>query len=436
MKLLRVLFLLVVPCHVFAFPLASNQSTVTAKTYIPLVVISISLFFLLVAIKLVYMKHRIGTIHAPPRVHSVPGGDLSSSSSGLQNKQVYRHRGFLVGCLGSPTWETDLTSRLDVATWRREQRPRSPFVYQRYTMRSARSTSARIKSKNASSSSCPTNSTVLTSYSTDADLFVPPLLSGHSRIPTGHSGRSLGSVQRTMTRSHYGYGDFGESRYVRPAGGSAPRATRRASPSSIRLVDGHSQVEYSFLSGLPPDAIVVSPLNSTRDSFQLSRCSLKYNRRAVPPLPPLPSFLSFCLPKDFEALESFSPEDGEYLPALQFSPLVSVAKVFQYQQQAVERKAPSCQTLDSDENRDVPDPNCAASRLASSNDTGSFTSTCIVQDTPSLCIIQKTDHKRTSPQTTNIILEDSARPLKSCLRQVYNPELALTPASTADESPS
>ena len=480
MKFLPALFPLVVPCRVLAFPL-SYKSTVAAKTrpYIPLIVIFISLFLFLVAIKLVYMKHRrIGTIHAPPTVCSIPTtSNLSSSMSSfeLRDKERNRYRGFLVGCLGSPSWETNLTSRLDRATWGREQR--SSIVHCS-TIRSTRSASARTKSKNSSSSSRFTRSTALTNCSVDVDQFILPLSSGHSRIPTVHSGRSSrspGSVQRnTSTHCHPGHcNDFGESH---GAGGSVPKSTRRASPSSIRLVDGPSdsdQVLYSFLSGLPPDAIVVSPLMGTRDSFQLStgKCSLKCNRKAVPPLPPLPSFLPFHVPKDSEALELYSPKGSGYLPPLRFSPLVSVAKVFHSQQQALER---SSQTPDSDDN-----VACAGSRLTSSkaqhaNNMGSLTSS---SDTPPLHLIRKTNHKKSqsykglviegsSPRTTldtdevaALPLEygrcgakesmqrgvlctpsgtsrhgsvGSRKPLKSCLRQhtplVCSPESTLTPS--------
>ncbi|KAH0833264.1 hypothetical protein J3R83DRAFT_12326 [Lanmaoa asiatica] len=241
---------LVVPCRVLAFPL-SYTSTVTGRTYIPLIVISISLFFLVVvflAIKLVYMKYRrIGTIHASPT-----DSNLSSSSVsgfGLRDKQGTRHRGLLVGCLGSPTWETNLTSKLHGATWRREQRRRSSFV-----SRSQLHTSSTIRSnsKNLSSSSRLTKSTALTSCSGDVDQPVLLSSSGLSRIPAPHGGSSskaLCSVQRhTSTDYHPCYGDFGESHGARLPGGGAPKVARRASPSSIRLVDGPShsnQVEYS-----------------------------------------------------------------------------------------------------------------------------------------------------------------------------------------------
>ena len=360
MKMLPVLSALVLACPAIAFPL-SYKSTVSPKTNVPLIVVSVSLFLLLVAVKLVYMKHRrLGTIHSPSgtSVRSAPtDSDLSSSTSsfGLRDKQRNRHRGLLVGFLGSPTWETNLTSRLDGVTWRRAQRRKSSSGYQRHvgsSTHSTRSASMRTKVENSSASSRFTKSTVVTGSSIDADQLVLPLLSGHSRIPS--SSRSLCSVQRsTSIRHHSRYGDFGESNGVKSARGSVPKATRRASPSSIRLVDGpaHSgQVEYSFLSGLPPDSIVVSPLMGTRDSFQLSRCSLKCNGKPAPPLPPLPSFLPFHLPKDSEALESYAPKESGYLPTFRFSPLASVAKVFHSQQQASERKVPGCRTPNSDEN--------------------------------------------------------------------------------------
>ncbi|KAG8213062.1 hypothetical protein J3R82DRAFT_11454 [Butyriboletus roseoflavus] len=319
-----VLFLAMVPCRVLAFPLA-HTSTVAVKTYIPLIVISISLFFLVgvfLAIKLVYMKHRrIGTIHAPPN---------RNSSLGFRDKKGARHRGLLVGCLGSPVWETNLTSKLDGATWGRERR-RGYHLHAGSTTRSTHAASVRLKS---SASSRLTKST----WSSGADQLVLPLSSGPSRIPTSRGGSSLKALcsvqQISSTDFHVRYGDFGESH----PGGGVPDVARRASPSSIRLVGGPShsnQVEYSFLSSLPPNAIVVSPLMGTRDSFQLS---LKCNRKPVPPMPPLPLFLPFYLPKSPETVESQPLQASGSLPLLRFSPLASVAKVFHSQQQVVEKK--------------------------------------------------------------------------------------------------
>lgn len=349
-------FLLVVPRRLVAFPLPYT-STVTAKTYVPLIVVSISLFFLLLITKLVYMKHRrIGTIHTPSgTVHSLPSGsNLSSGTSGFgfRDKEGNRHRGVLVGCLGSPTWETTLTSKLERATWRREQWRRSSFLHTGSAIRSAHSVSTRSKSKNYSSGSRLTQSTALTSCSAcsrDADQYMLSLSSGPS---CGSSSKTLCSVQRnSSTGCHSRYDDFGEFRNMRSPGVGVPNVARRASPSSIRLVDGpshSSQVKYTFLSGLPPNTAVLSPLVGTRDSFQLSRCSLKYNRKPVPPMPPLPSFLPFYLPKGPETTES---QPLEYLPPLRFSPLASVAKVFYSQQQVVAKTAPISRVPDPDESK-------------------------------------------------------------------------------------
>lgn len=308
---------------VVAFPLSYTSSTVRAtRAYIPLIVVFISLFFLVIlflAVKLVYMKHRrIGTIHAPPTVRS---GD----------KQGNRPRGLLVGCLGSPTWETTLTSKLDGATWRRGQVQRSSFAYRLHTRSTTRSTpSAHSKSQTSSGSRVAT-STAFTSYSSHADQLVLPSSSGSS----WHGSSCTCSAHRP--NSHPRYGDFGEFHDARSPGGGVHQVTRRVSPSSIRLVDGPSHgshVDYAFLSALPPNAIVASPLMGARDSFQLSRCSLRCDRRPVPPMPSLPLFLPFYLPNGPETLGA---QGGGYLPPLRSSPLASVARVFYSQQQALEK---------------------------------------------------------------------------------------------------
>lgn len=323
-------------CRVYAFPLSRTS---TSKTYyIPLVVLSVFLFFLLVAIKLVYMKQRrIGTIHAPP----VP---FASSSTSLRDKETNRHRGLVVGCLGSPAWETNLTA----TAWRR---------------RSSRDTLS-----TCSTCAC-TQSTVTT---LDGNQFV--LSSGHLRVASSRG------------RNRFRCGDFGEPRGLGFPGNSVVQGARRASPSSIRLVDGpgHSgQVEYAFLTGLPPTALLASPLTSTRDSFQLSRCSLKCDRKPVPPLPPLPSYLVLHPPKDEEVQ---SPGDG-YLPGLLFSPFVSVTGTLE---QALERRMPS--------NRSD-DPGAG-----SLHDKG----------TAPLRLVRQTK----SLAATDVgIASRNGKPLKSCLRQ-------------------
>lgn len=451
---------------VLAVPL-SYTTTVTTKTYVPLLVVSMSLFFLVVVVvvKLVYMKHRrIGTIHAP-------SGNLSSSTScfGFRDKRGGRHRGLLVGCLGSPAWETNLTSKLGAAG------RRSSFAYQLHmrstTLRSSRTASARSRSKNSSSGSRLTKSTIFTGYSGDADPLVMPLSSGSSRIPPSRGGSSF----ITSTDCRPRYGDFGEFNGVRSPRGGVPKVARRASPSSIRLVDGPShsnQVDYAFLSALPPNAIVASPLMGARDSFQLSRCSLKCNRTPVPPMPSLPSFLPFYLPKP-ETLESHVVQAREYLPPLHFSPLASVAKVFHSQHQVVERKAPNSRAADLDESRNV-----APSLESASSSKTHHASNAIPLATlgiPTLHTIQKAKltHKRSqsskdlaiggSSQRTTLVADEvkcseigsmqsgvlrthsgssrdgsviSQKPLKSCLRQNSVVPLPLVCSSDSTLTPS
>lgn len=428
------LLLLVIPCHsAVAFPLSYAPTVAASEAYVPLIVVSVSLFFFLtifLAIKIVYMKHRrIGTIHAPPTVRSIPAR--------CRDKRGNRH-GFLVGCLGSPIWETSLTSKLDGASWRRQQRRRSSFAYQLHThstTRSKHSASIRSKSNNSSSGSHFTRSTALTSYSSHADQIVLLSSTGFSRVTPCHGGGSsmaLGSTQRNISTNHHPcYGDFGEFHRARSPGGGLPQIARRASPSSIRLVDGptHSkQVEYSFLSGLPPNAIVVSPLMGTRDSFQLStgRCSLKCNRKPVPPLPSLPAFLPFHMSKGsgLETMESRPLQAREYLPPLRFSPLASMAKVFHSQQYVFENRTPRARVPDPVDSRVL----CLES--ASSSKTpgvGSPTSPCVTQEVPPPHPIRtsntKSNHKRSQsykglaiggslPRTPLVIDEVAALPLE------------------------
>ncbi|KAI9570523.1 hypothetical protein HD554DRAFT_2170127 [Boletus coccyginus] len=474
------LFPLVVPYRsVLAASLSYTPVTVTAETYTPLIVISITLFLLLVflAIKLVYIKHRRAwTIHGPPAtVHSKPtGSHLAASTSrvGSRDKRANRGRGLLIGCLGSPTWETDLTSKLGGATWRRDQVRRASFAY-------------RSTSKTWGSSTRLSKSTGVTSYASDGDQPVLPLSSESLRIPPSRGGKALSSVRRnTSTGCHPRYGDFGEFHEARSPGGGAPNITRRASPCSIRLVDGpghSSQVGYSFLSALPPDAVVVSPLMGIRDSFQISRCSLKCDRKPVPPLPSMPLFLPFYLPNVPETLKSSRPLEGEYLPPLRFSPLTSAAKEFCSQRQVFEKKAPS--------NR-VPDISESTSRVpclesASSSKTHHATNVAspfVAQRVPTLHPARMTsarsNHKRsqsctglaiggsslrTTLEAAALSVEDKkwggemasmragilrapsgssrdgsvipTKPLKSCLRQstavpmlVRNPDSTLTPS--------
>jgi hypothetical protein len=428
---------------VVAFPLSYTQSTVGAT--LPLIVISISLFFLValfVAVKLVYMKHRrIGTIHAPPTVRSIPG---------FRDKQRNRHRGLLVGCLGSPTWETTLRSKLDGAPWRRGQRQRSSFAYQLQT-RSTHTPSTRSKSKNSSSGSRFTKSTAFTSYSSHAD-------------GSSHHGGSCASrhcsVHRTTpgsSNNHPRYGDFGEFHGARSPGGGVHQVARRASPSSIRLVDGpshSSHVDFAFLSALPPNAIVASPLMGARDSFQLSRCSMRCDRRPgpVPPMPSLPLFLPFYLSSGHEA----QARENEYLPPLRFSPLASVARVFYSQQQALEIQTPSSRVCNPDERSNVaswrhaaspdvtqeiqprhPETNTQSNHKRSHSCKGLAIGGPLPDEVVALPLDDKrcsevesmqTDVQRTLSGSYSVT---SRKPLKSCLRQ---PSVASMPLGSSRDS--
>ncbi|KAG9315269.1 hypothetical protein JVU11DRAFT_4403 [Chiua virens] len=418
-KFFQVLFLLaVVPCRVLAFPV-SYTSKITANTYyasLAAIFISIaSLAVAFLAVKFVYMKlRRIGTIHAPDDTHS---------STRFRDKRGNGYRGVWVGCLGSPAWETHLTSKLDgVTPWRLRNHSRRSYHTGSTPMRSTYS-STRTKSRNSTANSRLTKSTVLTSFSCDADpLIVPSSSSARSRTWTasahgGSSSKAFLPIQRNnSTHGHLCYGDFGESyRFRSPRGGVPKVQMRRASPSSIRLVDGPShsnQVEYSFLSGLPPDTVMVSPLVGTRDSFQLSRCSLRCHRTPAPPLPPLPSFLPFHAP---ETLELRAQRESEYLPPLRFSPIASVIKAF-HSQHLSEKKASGKQTLDHEESKKKLDMKVACMvskrRISSSgsskpqhaNDTGSVTSSPIVQGAPPLLghvverLNPRSNHKRCRSQ--------------------------------------
>lgn len=393
MKLYQLFALaLVVP---FRSAVALPLSYASAVTYdVPLVVISISLFFLFVlflAVKFVYMKLRRKV--RPTR---------TTSGFRFQGKHG---RGLLVGCLGSPTWETNSTSMLNGATCRRQQR-RSSFAYQLHS--SAHSASGRSKSRHSSSGSRFTGSTALASYSDHVDQLVLLSSSGSSRVTPRHGSSSSRVYRNASINCRPRYGDFGEIHGVRSPGGGIPSIPRRASPSSIRLVDGPShsnQVEYSFLSVLPPDAVVRSPLTGTRDSFQISRCSLKCDRKPVPPLPSLPSFLPFYLPKVPKTMEPQSLPAREYLPPLRFSPLASVAKVFHSQQQVFEKKAPSGRATDYARVESAP-----LSKTRDASNAGSSTSPSLVQGIPTPQPVRKASTKsshRRSPSCRGLAIGGS-----------------------------
>ncbi|KIK96467.1 hypothetical protein PAXRUDRAFT_825926 [Paxillus rubicundulus Ve08.2h10] len=349
--------LAVLPHTTSALPLPSlPNGVITVGRYIPLIVISLCVFLVVIVflgIKLLYMKHRrIGTIHSSCIVHSSPidfSSDFHSSTTSMSSGPGVRVeygvscRGLLVGCFGSPRWETRLRPKLDQEAWRQQQR--SSFMYQLHRESRGRSSRyyANPKPNNPSSSSRRMRSTSFFSFSSEASIdeesvtamsFLP------LRLPTSPGDSSRRPSQQKRSSWHC-ISDFGEPTRTR----KLPEAydskiKRRTSQSSVRLVHvpGSGRVSYSFLSRLPPQSTLSSPFMGTRDSLQLSRHSLRYSRKPVPSLPPLPSYRPSILSRAphhpvFDPLLA-----SEYLPPLQFSPPTSITSVFHSRQPFLDEK--------------------------------------------------------------------------------------------------
>ncbi|KAF8842072.1 hypothetical protein BDN67DRAFT_966241 [Paxillus ammoniavirescens] len=295
------------------------------------------------------MKHRrIGTIHSPHILHSSPidfssdfhsSTTLMSSGPGVRVKCGVSYRGLLVGCFGSPRWETRLRPKLDQEAWQRQQR--SSFMYQLHREsrgRSSRSSCANSKPKNSSSSSRRMRSTSFFSFSSEASTYEEPVAAVSFlplRLPTFPGDNSRKPSQQKRSSWHC-VSDFGEPTRTRQLPEAYDsRIKKRTSQSSVRLIDGpgSGRVSYSFLSRLPPQSTLSSPFMGTRDSLQLSRHSSRYSRKPVSPLPPLPSYRPL-IPTRNPHHPAIDPiPAGEYLPPLQFSPPTSITSVFHSQQQ-------------------------------------------------------------------------------------------------------
>ncbi|KAG1747080.1 uncharacterized protein EDB91DRAFT_1245523 [Suillus paluster] len=349
---------------VSARPLSTTQSYDTEPLIIACPVIFLVLLLLL-AVKLVYAQHRRLSVIRSRDIQSTLDVSLNSRSSILSLKaaQLKATRfkctpflGILVGCLGSPAWETDIESDFDSNSTR--QRRTASFMYQLHRQskqrssysysaahRSSKSLTAQVPASQAQLT-CSTSFFSLSSEHSPEDAtrkpgFRPPPNIRVLTYPTKARSRKTATIQRySLLIDNPISGQQCDFCEKCNATGSSFRARNLCTPSnrttsgvdigpSLRLVGATdvTAVPYSFLSAFPPSSYVLSPLTGTRDSLQLSRFYSRSTRKPVPPLPPLPSYsLLNERSSDISLAKlpaaSSRPPTGfpQILPPLEFSP--------------------------------------------------------------------------------------------------------------------
>ncbi|KAH7884677.1 hypothetical protein F5I97DRAFT_1929518 [Phlebopus sp. FC_14] len=347
-------FLAMLPRTVVGSPISYNKEG-DAKTYIPLIVVFLSIFLvaaLFLAIKLSYMKHRrVRAIRSLRAIRSAPQNRGFSSSAYLLSPQsrerreaerarAAAYRPFLVGCFGSPSWEARVKSNPD-----KKAPQKYSFMYRLHrTSRTQSSRTACSAYKQNTSSSRITRSTSFFSISSDLsfdDELTKALWPESPRMLT-YPGERFGNPVRLVPRARSFsdgrrsfVGDFGE--VTRITQGSKSRAGYLPRRPSVKLVDPSNsrKASYSFLSGLPPKSPLTSPFVGARDSLQLSRHHSRCSRKPVPPLPPLPSLPSYQPLIILGSRDGGSFSTGQYLPPLRFSPPTGVTSVFNADQPLV-----------------------------------------------------------------------------------------------------
>ncbi|KAG0708215.1 hypothetical protein DFH29DRAFT_871124 [Suillus ampliporus] len=318
------------------------------------------------------MKHRRLSVIRSRNIQSTSPHDVSlnsrSSLLSLEATQLKASRSkrapflvILVGCLGSPAWETDIESNLDTNSTR--QRRTASFMYQLHRQSKQRSYSVAYRSSKSSTSQAPPSKVQLTrsmsffsfssEHSTDHATKTPMFRSPPNlqvlTYPMKVRPRNTATIQRYSllvdTPSSGPLVSFCEKC---DASGSSLQARNLCTPSnrttsgvdlgpSLRLVGATevTAVPYSFLSAFPPSSYALSPLTGTRDSLQLSRSHSRSTRKPVPPIPPLPSYSIFSQrPSYSNSLAELPPTSPRppasiprFLPPLEFSPPASMGSL-------------------------------------------------------------------------------------------------------------
>ncbi|KAG2035883.1 hypothetical protein BDR03DRAFT_961228 [Suillus americanus] len=350
-----------------------NSSRSTPQPLIIACLVSFIVLLALLAVKLIYVKHRRLSAIRSRILQSTSPHDVSlNSRSSLLSLKATRLKAFrskctpsltiFVGCLGSPAWETDIDSNFDANTTK--QHRTASFMYQLHRQSKQRSSkyysAAYHPSKSSTSQAPPSHAQLSRSMS---------FFSFSSEHSTEDATRKLRAhhlpntrvltyptkarSRKTTTIAPQRYSLLIDSSTSGPLGGEfcekcdasrgGPRA-RNLYPSgratsdvdlgpSLRLVGASdvTAVPYSFLSAFPPSSYVLSPLTGTRDSLQLSRRhSTKSTRKPVPPLPPLPFYNllsqrpSCISPAELPALLPPPASIPQFLPLLEFSPPASM----------------------------------------------------------------------------------------------------------------
>ncbi|KAG2110983.1 uncharacterized protein F5147DRAFT_794808 [Suillus discolor] len=312
-----------------------NSSTSTPEPLITACLVSFIVLLVLLAVKLLYMKHRRHSVIRSRILQSTSPHDVSlNSRSSLLSLKAAQLKAFrskctpflaiFVGCFGSPAWETDIESDFNANSTK--QRRTASFMYQLHRQskqHSSKSYSAAHRSSKSSTSQAPLSQAQLSrsmsffSFSSEHSTEDATKKSRSHLLPSTRAltypAKARSRMTATIAPQRYSLfvdssmsgqlGDFCEkcdtsrssfrSRNLYQSGWTTSGVDLGP---SLRLVGASdvTAVPYSFLSAFPPSFYALSPLTGTRDSLQLSRRhSTKSIRKPVPPLPPLTSHSLF-----------------------------------------------------------------------------------------------------------------------------------------------
>ncbi|KAG1791732.1 uncharacterized protein HD556DRAFT_1384508 [Suillus plorans] len=308
-----------------------NSSTSTPEPLITACLVSFIVLLVLLAVKLIYVKHRRHSVIRSRILQSTFPHDVSlNSRSSLLSLKATQLKAFrskctpflaiFVGCFGSPAWETDIESDFNANSTK--QRRTASFMYQLHRQskqHSSKSYSVAHRSSKSSTSQAPLSQAQLSrsmsffSFSSEHSTEDATKKSRSHLLPSTRALTypTIARSRITATIAPQRYSLFVDSSISGQLGDFCEKCdTSRSSfrsrnlyqsgwttsgvdlGPSLRLVGASdvTAVPYSFLSAFPPSSYALSPLTGTRDSLQLSRRhSTKSTRKPVPPLPPLPS---------------------------------------------------------------------------------------------------------------------------------------------------
>ncbi|KAI6099677.1 hypothetical protein F5141DRAFT_1219029 [Pisolithus sp. B1] len=305
--------------------LVGSRGAEDDQTYAPplIVLLSVSIaLFVCFTVKVMYMKYRrIKTVHEHRSLDHGSESLSSTSSSRRSASEGESHSGVIIGCFGSPSWETRIHSRVDNQACARL----SAFSCQTHVNRKAR-TRWSPQARSGLGVATNSNSQVMDSTSRLGSIGGPQnafamssMLRPPQTAPFDGEGmrKTVHLVPRVLSRS----GDYHLAAETNNTDEDIDAIDQGSPRSSIRLISRPPGDLPHTLYG-PLGISQLSPILGTTDSVLLSKTPFEFNCKPLP-RPPLP-------PKHWtsDALTPGQPYDlasvSAYLPGSQFLPLTTL----------------------------------------------------------------------------------------------------------------